>query len=151
MNGNLIEFAAAFGTEFLSTVRMRRAAACTVAKSGAWSREKSYVGSVRITSFSGRAFVPCRLLAPLRQSRPVGFGRPSDDEDPGSLVRGADVGSADNLPRRVIPELGQVSEYGTECPHGLVAGVSHAREAVEYVRVGVCFGTEESSHILGYD
>ena len=53
-----------------------------------------------------------------------------------------DVGSAHTVPRRVIPEGGQISEYGTECPHGVVFGVSHAREAVEYVRVGIGFGTE---------
>lgn len=33
-----------------------------------------------------------------------------------SLVRGADVGSSDNTPLRVIPEAGQISDYTACCP-----------------------------------
>jgi hypothetical protein len=51
---------------------------------------------------------------------------------------------------RVIPELGQVSEYGTECPQiRLIPSVSQTPRAGFHVAMSV--GTEYSSHVFGHD
>src|SRR5690606_33894325 len=78
------------------------------------------------------------------------FGVGSNDEDPEPLVWRADVASAYATPARVIPEGGQVSEYGTECPHSrLRSVVSQTPRAGFHVAMG--WGTENSSHILDHD
>ena len=51
-----------------------------------------------------------------------------------------DVGSAYAAPLRVVPELGQVSEYGSECPQSIVAFVSQTPRAGFQVAIGS--GTE---------
>ncbi len=42
-------------------------------------------------------------------------GGPGGEEGPLAAVRGPDVGGAKHEPLRVVPEVGQGSEYGTEC------------------------------------
>ncbi|MEV7613793.1 hypothetical protein [Streptomyces sp. NPDC089799] len=49
-----------------------------------------------------------------RQSRARGVGRPGEEEEPFTLVRGADVGRAKRAPFRIEPEGGKVSEDGVE-------------------------------------
>src|SRR5690606_14061953 len=74
----------------------------------------------------------------------------SNDEHPEPLVRCSRVASAYATPARVIPEGGQVSEYGTQCPHNrLRFDVSHAPRAGFHVAMG--WGTENPSHVLDHD
>src|SRR5690606_40669827 len=78
------------------------------------------------------------------------FGVGSSDEDPEPLVWRSRVASAYATPARVIPEGGQVPEYGTECPHSrLRSVVSQAPRAGFHVAMG--WGTENSSHVLDHD
>jgi hypothetical protein len=64
-------------------------------------------------------------------------------------VGGAGVGSSYADPLRIIPQTGQVTEYGSECPQSATFSVSHTPRAGFQVATG--FGTEQPSHVLGHD
>lgn len=57
-------------------------------------------------------FLPMLLVGVLSRVS----GGPGREEGPLAPVRGPDVGGAKHEPLRVVPEVGQGSEYGTECP-----------------------------------
>lgn len=60
---------------------------------------------------------PCSPGPVAQDAEGVGsVGTPREDEDPLPAVRSPDVGSACRLPRRVIPEAGQVSDHTSESP-----------------------------------
>jgi hypothetical protein len=64
-------------------------------------------------------------------------------------VAGTDVGSANATPARVIPEVGQVAEYGSECPQSALTFVSQTPRAG--FQVAIRLGTEQPPHILDDD
>lgn len=65
------------------------------------------------------------------------FGGPGDEERALATVRGSDVGGAKHEPLRVVPEVGQGSEYGTECPQRrLTWGVSQTPRTEFHVARG---------------
>lgn len=79
-------------------------------------------------------------------------GRPGGEEGPLAAVRGPDVGGTKHEPRRVVPEVGQGSEYGTECPQRrLTCGVSQTPRAGFHVARGTGGGGEEAAHILDHN
>lgn len=57
-------------------------------------------------------FLPMLLVGVLSRVA----GGPGGEEGPFAAVRGSDVGGAKHEPPCVVPEVGQGSEYGTECP-----------------------------------
>lgn len=64
-------------------------------------------------------------------------GGPCGEEGPLAAVWGPDVGGAKHEPLRVVPEVGQGSEYGTECPQSrLTCGVSQTPRAGFHVARG---------------
>ena len=64
-------------------------------------------------------------------------GGPSGEEGALAAVRGPDVGGAKHEPACVVPEVGQGSEYGTECPQRrLTWGVSQTPRAGFHVARG---------------
>ncbi|MBB4981501.1 hypothetical protein GGE06_002411 [Streptomyces sp. SFB5A] len=78
-------------------------------------------------------------------------GGPGRQEGPLATVRGSDVGGAKHEPLRVVPEVGQGSEYGTECPQRrLTCGVSQTPRAGFHVARGTGGGGEEAAHILDH-
>ncbi|SCD64850.1 hypothetical protein GA0115245_111749 [Streptomyces sp. di188] len=78
-------------------------------------------------------------------------GGPGRQEGPLAPVRGSDVGGAKHEPPRVVPEVGQGSEYGTECPQRrLTCGVSQTPRAGFHVARGTGGGGEEAAHILDH-
>lgn len=80
------------------------------------------------------------------------FGGPGGEEGPLAAVRCSDVGGAKNEPLRVVPEVGQGSEYGTECPQRrLTWGVSQTPRAGFHVARGTGGGGEEAAHILDHN
>lgn len=79
-------------------------------------------------------------------------GGPCGEEGPLAAVRGPDVGGAKHEPLRVVPEVGQGSEYGTECPQSrLTCGVSQTPRAEFHVARGTGGGGEEAAHILDHN
>jgi hypothetical protein len=72
--------------------------------------------------------------------------RPGVDEDAEPSVGGAGVGSSYAVPLRVVPEVGQVAEYGSECPQRATVAVSHTPRAGFQVATG--FGTEQAPNVL---
>lgn len=60
-----------------------------------------------------------------------GFPAVSEDEDAPAVVRGADVGSFQACPHRVIPEAGQVAEYAVEAAPTQGGNVLHDHTVVE--------------------
>jgi hypothetical protein len=89
-------------------------------------------------------------FSPSFATHAAGVGsRPSGDEHAGPGVGGAHVGSANASPRRVVPEVGQVSEYGSECPQRETFVVSHTPRAGFQDAMG--WGTEQTSHVLRDD
>ncbi|OCC11532.1 hypothetical protein A3Q37_02729 [Streptomyces sp. PTY087I2] len=79
-------------------------------------------------------------------------GGPSGEEGPLAAVRSPDVGGAKHEPLRVVPEIGQGSEYGTECPQRrLTCGVSQTPRAEFHVARGTGGGGEEAAHILDHN
>ncbi len=79
-------------------------------------------------------------------------GGPGGEEGPLAAVRGPDVGGTKHEPRRVVPEAGQGSEYGTECPQRrLTCGVSQTPRAGFHVARGTGGGGEEAAHILDHN
>lgn len=80
------------------------------------------------------------------------FGGPGDEEGPLAAVWGPDVGGTKHEPPRVVPEVGQGAEYGTECPHRrLTWGVSQTPRAEFHVARGTGGGGEEAAHILDHN
>jgi hypothetical protein len=87
----------------------------------------------------GQNFVAMRAtsgswLPPLgpRSSLARGVGhvwRPRDDEEPISTLRGADGGSWNAVPPRIVPERGQVSENGSKSASKESCDVLHDDEA----------------------
>ncbi len=78
-------------------------------------------------------------------------GGPGREEGALAAVRGSDVGGAKNEPFRVVPEVGQGSEYGTKCPQRRLAwGVSQTPRAEFHIARGTGGGGEESSDILDH-
>jgi hypothetical protein len=64
-------------------------------------------------------------------------GGPGREEGALTAVRGSDIGSAKHEPPCVVPEVGQGSEYGTECPQRrLTWGVSQTPRAEFHVARG---------------
>lgn len=59
----------------------------------------------------------------------VGVGRIGEDEDAVPLVRGAEGGSREAIPLRVVPERGQLSENDSEPPSKESCGVLHDEDA----------------------
>jgi hypothetical protein len=83
--------------------------------------------------------------------RATGVGRPGGDEDPFTAVRRADVAGAKHVPARIEPEVGQVREYGAECPHSrLIWGVSQTPRAGFQVARGLGAGGEDASDVLDH-
>lgn len=79
-------------------------------------------------------------------------GGPGGEEGPLAAVRGPDVGGTKHEPRRVVPEVGQGSEYGTECPQRrLTCGVSQTPRAEFHVARGTGGRGEEAAHILDHN
>ena len=79
-------------------------------------------------------------------------GGPCGEEGPLAAVRGPDVGGAKHEPLRVVPEVGQGSEYGTECPQSrLTWGVSQTPRAGFHVARGAGGGGEEAADILDHN
>lgn len=79
-------------------------------------------------------------------------GGPCGEEGPLAAVRGPDVGGAKHEPLRVVPDVGQGSEYGTECPQSrLTCGVSQTPRAEFHVARGTGGGGEEAAHILDHN
>ncbi|CAB41069.1 hypothetical protein [Streptomyces coelicolor A3(2)] len=79
-------------------------------------------------------------------------GGPCGEEGPLAAVWGPDVGGAKHEPLRVVPEVGQGSEYGTECPQSrLTCGVSQTPRAGFHVARGTGGGGEEAAHILDHN
>ncbi|AEN10803.1 hypothetical protein K373_02130 [Streptomyces sp. DvalAA-21] len=79
-------------------------------------------------------------------------GGPGGEEGPLAAVRGPDVGGAKHEPLRVVPEVGQGSEYGTECSQRrLTCGVSQTPRAGFHVARGTGGGGEEAAHILDHN
>ena len=79
-------------------------------------------------------------------------GGPGGEEGPFAAVRGPDVGGTKHEPCRVVPEVGQGSEYGTECPQSrLTCGVSQKPRAEFHVARGTGGGGEEAAHILDHN
>jgi hypothetical protein len=85
----------------------------------------------------------------------VGQGPDRDEKDALASVRGADVGSAYACPPAVVvPEVGQVREYGSKRPHrGHIIGVSQTLRAGFQVAKGVGSGAggEDAADILDDD
>ncbi len=80
------------------------------------------------------------------------FGGPGGEEGPLATVRGPDVGGPKHEPLRVVPEVGQGAEYGTECPQRrLTWGVSQTPRAGFHVARGTGGGGEEAAHILDHN
>jgi hypothetical protein len=78
-------------------------------------------------------FLPMLLVGVLRRV----LGGPGGEEGALAAVRGSDVGGAKHEPLRVVPEVGQGSEYGTECPQRrLTWGVSQTPRAEFHVAWG---------------
>lgn len=78
-------------------------------------------------------FFPMLLVGVLNRV----FGGPGDEESALAAVRGSDIGGAKHEPPRVVPEVGQGSEYGTECPQRrLTWGVSQTPRAEFHVARG---------------
>jgi len=64
-------------------------------------------------------------------------GGPGGEKNTLAAVWGSDVGGAKHEPFRVVPEVGQGSEYGTECSHRTLAwGVSQTPRAGFHVARG---------------
>lgn len=79
-------------------------------------------------------------------------GGPGGEEGPLAAVRGTDIGGTKHEPLRVVPEIGQGSEYGTECPQRrLTCGVSQTPRAGFHVARGTGGGGEEAAHILDHN
>lgn len=79
-------------------------------------------------------------------------GGPGGEEGPFAAVWGPDIGSAKHEPLRVVPEVGQGSEYGTECPQSrLTCDVSQTPRAGFHVARGTGGGGEEAAHILDHN
>lgn len=80
------------------------------------------------------------------------FGGPGGEESALAAVWGPDVGGAKHEPLRVVPEVGQGPEYGTECPQRrLTWGVSQTPRAEFHVARGTGGGGEESAHIFDHN
>jgi hypothetical protein len=78
-------------------------------------------------------FLPMLLVGVLSRV----LGGPSGEEGALAAVRGADVRGAKHKPACVVPEVGQGSEYGTECPQRrLTWGVSQTPRAGFHVARG---------------
>ena len=76
------------------------------------------------------------LPSPMSFTTGVG-SRAGDDEHPEPVVRGTRIGGENASPLRVIPEVGQVSENGTQCPQSrLAADVSHTPRARFHIAIG---------------
>ncbi|GHF77607.1 hypothetical protein GCM10017667_01120 [Streptomyces filamentosus] len=92
-------------------------------------------------------FFPMLLVGVLSR---VSCG-PGRQEGSLATVRGSDVGGAKHEPLRVVPEVGQGSEYGTECPQRrLTCGVAQTPRAGFHVARGTGGGGEEAAHILDH-
>ncbi|AIJ12677.1 hypothetical protein SLIV_08345 [Streptomyces lividans TK24] len=79
-------------------------------------------------------------------------GGPCGEEGPLAAVRGPDVGGSKHEPLRVVPEVGQGSEYGTECPQRrLACGVSQTPRAEFHVARGTGGGGEEAADIFDHN
>jgi hypothetical protein len=80
-----------------------------------------------------------------------GSGGPGGEEGPLAPVRGSDVAGAKHQPLRVVPEVGQGAEYGTECSQRRLGWVvSQTPRAEFHVARGTGGGGEESSDILDH-
>lgn len=78
-------------------------------------------------------FFPMLLVGVLNRV----FGGPGGEEGPLAAVRGPDVGGTKHEPLRVVPEVGQGSEYGTKCSQRRLAwGVSQTPRAEFHVARG---------------
>lgn len=78
-------------------------------------------------------FLPMLLVGVLSRV----FGGPGGEEGALAAVRGPDVGGTKHEPFRVVPEVGQGSEYGSECPQRrLTWGVSQTPRAEFHVARG---------------
>ncbi len=93
-------------------------------------------------------FLPMLLVGVLSRVS----GRPSCEEGALATVRGPDVGGTKHEPPCVVPEVGQGSEYGTECPQRRLAwGVSQTPRAGFHVARGAGGGGEEAADILDHN
>ncbi|GGN51313.1 hypothetical protein GCM10012285_41300 [Streptomyces kronopolitis] len=80
------------------------------------------------------------------------LGGPGDEEGPLATVRCSDVRGTKHEPPCVVPEVGQGSEYGTECPQRrLTWGVSQTPRTGFHVARGTGGGGEEAAHILDHN
>ena len=78
-------------------------------------------------------FLPMLLVGVLSRV----LGGPGGEESALAAVWGSDVGGAKHEPACVVPEVGQGSEYGTECPQRrLTWGVSQTPRAGFHVARG---------------
>lgn len=92
-------------------------------------------------------FLPMLLVGVLSRV----FGGPGGEEGPLAAVGGADVGGAKHEPSRVVPEVGQGSEYGTKCPQRRLGWVvSQTPRAGFHVARGTGGRGEESADILDH-
>lgn len=79
------------------------------------------------------------------------FGWPGDDEGPLAAVGRSDVGGPKHEPARVVPEVGQGAEYGTQCSQRRLAwGVSQTPRAGFHVARGTCGCGEDASDIFDH-
>lgn len=62
----------------------------------------------------------------------MGSGGPGGEEGPLARVRGSDVGGAKHEPPCVVPEVGQVAEYGTKCPQSRLGWVVSQTPRAEF-------------------
>ncbi len=93
-------------------------------------------------------FLPMLLVGVLSRVS----GGPGGEKGSLASVRGSDIGGAKHEPLRVVPEVGQGSEYGTECPQRrLTWGVSQTPRAGFHVASGTGGGGEEAAHILDHN
>ncbi len=93
-------------------------------------------------------FLPMLLVGVLSRVS----GGPGGEEGPLAAVRGPDIGCAKHEPPCVVPEVGQGSEYGTECPQRrLTWGVSQTPRAGFHIARGTGGGGEEAAHILDHN
>jgi hypothetical protein len=76
---------------------------------------------------------------------------PGGEEDPLAAMRGTDVGGAQHAPARIEPEVGQGSEYSTECSHNrLACGISQTPRAGFQVARGTGGRGEESADVFDH-
>lgn len=92
-------------------------------------------------------FLPMLLVGVLNRV----FGGPCGEEGALAAMGGSDVGGAKHEPSRVVPEVGQGSEYGTKCPQRRLGwAVSQTPRAEFHVARGAGGRCEESADVFDH-